>query len=280
MPDRRRFSPALALVLAVVLSQLGLAVYLLQVRIDDRFGEYRATEDVLYITHGRALRKVVLGFESLAADLYWLRTVQYYGGKRLQKTNKRYDLLERLLDITTDLDPHLTIAYRYGAIFLSEPFPMGAGVPLKGIKLIDKGIANEPDYWRFYLDKGFIYFWYFQDYKKAAEVFLDGSKIPGAPYWMVATAGRTLTRGGDRETARHLWRVLYETAENEQMRYNAFIHLQQLDALDAVDALTEVARTFEKRTGRFPESWKELIALRLLNGVPADPSGVPYVLNP
>jgi hypothetical protein len=223
---------------------------------------------------------MLLGFHSLAADLYWLRTVQYFGGKRLYEPEKRFDLLGPLLDITTDLDSHLKIAYRYGAIFLSEPWPRGAGLPLKGVELVDKGIVNNPEYWRFYLDRGFIYFWHLEDYEKAAETFLDGSKIPGAPYWMVATAGRTLTQGGQRETARLLWRALYDLAENEQIKGNAEIHLQQLDALDQIDSLLELARSFEERSGHFPQSWEEMVAAGFLPGIPLDPTGKPYILNP
>lgn len=268
------------LVSAIVFPPLLFAVYVLQVRIDDRFGPYRTAEEVLYIENGDMLKKVLLGYESLAADLYWLRTVQYFGWKRLFEPDKRFDLLEPLLEITTDLDPHFKIAYTYGATFLSEPFPKGAGVPLKGVELIDKGIENNPDYWRFYLDKGFLYYWFFEDYEKAAEVFLEGSKLPGAPYWMTAMAGRSLTKGGERETARELWRILYQTAENEQMRGNAIVHLQQLDALDHVETLTQVAELYQEKTGRFPEAWQELIAAGYLTAVPADPTGVPYELNP
>ena len=191
------------LVLIVVIGQLLFGLYLLQRRFDQRFGSYRATEEILYIDNGIALKKVLLGFESIAADLYWLRAIQYFGGKRLEEENKDFDLLEPLLNVTTDLDPHLKIVYRYGAVFLSEPFPRGQGEPRKGVRLVQKGIANNPDLWRFYIDKGFIYYWYLDDPQKAAEIFMEGSEIEGAPYWMVATAGRMLTESGDRQTA---WR--------------------------------------------------------------------------
>jgi hypothetical protein len=278
-PNRRRSSPTEYVILSLVFVLL-FVVYLLQSRFDERFGNYRATEEILYIDNGQALKKVLFGFDSLAADIYWLRTIQYFGGKRLEATNKRFDLLEPLLNITTDLDPHLKIAYRYGAIFLSEEFPRGQGDPFKGILLVDKGIANNPEHWRFYLDKGFIYYWYLKDYKKAAEVFLEGSKLPGAPYWMQATAARALTVGGERQTARELWRLLYESAENEQMRNNAMIHLQQLDALDIIDLLMELAGTYQERFGRFPESWQDLVGAGLLSAVPQDPTGIPFLLNP
>ncbi len=267
--------PAVALLLL-----LFVAVWLLQVAIDDGFGEYRATEEILYVEDGETLKKVLLGFESLAADLYWLRAVQYFGGQRLYSLEKKFDLLEPLLDITTTLDPHLKVAYTYGATLLSEPWPTGAGVPLKGLNLINKGIENNPDHWRFYLDKGFIYFWVLKDYKTAAEIFLEGSELPGAPYWMVTTAGRTLARGGERETARELWKIYYQTAENEQMRHNAQVHLQQLDALDQLEALTERAGKYKERFGHFPKSWQAMVEARYLLRIPVDPIGVPYVLNP
>ena len=254
-------------------------VYATQKHIDRTLGEYRSTEEVLYIESGELLKRVVIGFDSLAADLYWLRTVQYFGGKRLQLTNKNYDLLEPLLRITTTLDPNFKIAYTYGSTFLSEPFPFGADAPLKGIELVEEGMRNHPDYWRFYLDKGFIYYWYLEDYEKAAETFLEGSKIPGAPYWMVGTAGRTLAQGGDRQTARGLWRILYETSETDQQRENAAIHLRQLDALDQIEVLDAVLASYSEATGNKAMSLNELVEAGYLKGLPADPTGVPYHLD-
>ncbi len=256
------------------------AVYGIQARIDKSLGQYRATEEILYVDSGNVMKRVLLGFDNIAADLYWLRTVQYFGGKRLDATNKDYNLLEPLLNITIELDPKFKIAYSYGATFLSEPFPTGAGLPSKGIEIIDKGIAEHPGHWRFYLDKGFIYFWFLKDYKKAAEVTLEGSKLPGAPYWVVATASRMLTRGGERETARHLWQMLFEIAETSQQRDNAAIHLKQLDALDEIDLLRKAIGAFHQRDGRYPVSWQELVDAGFLKSVPVDPTGTAYVLNP
>ena len=265
--------------LASLVLLLG-AVYGIQARIDKSLGQYRATEEILYVDSGNVMKRVLLGFDNVTADLYWLRTVQYFGGKRLEATNKDYNLLEPLLNITIELDPNFKIAYSYGATFLSEPFPTGAGLPSKGIEIIDKGIAQHPGYWRFYLDKGFIYFWFLKDYKKAAEIFLQGSKLPGAPYWVVATASRMLTRGGERETARHLWQMLYEIAETNQQRDNATIHLKQLDALDEMDLLRKVIEAFHQRAGRYPANWQELVDTRFLKSVPVDPTGTAYLLNP
>ena len=264
----------------LALTGLLAGIVSIQSHIDEQFGEYRATEEILYVDNGKLLKKVMLGFENLGADLYWLRTVQYFGRKRLMVTTKNYALLDPLLRVTIDLDPEMKIAFSYGATFLSEPFPMGAGLPFKGIEIIDEGIKNHPDYWRFYLDKGFIYAEHLRDYKKAASIFLAGSELEGAPYWMVAVAGRMLAKGGDREMSRELWTALRDTAETEQQRDNASTHLQQLDALDEMDFFNEVVATYHERTGEYPERWQDLIGSGYLRMVPVDPLGIPYVLDP
>ena len=75
---------------------------------------------------GEQVKRLVPGFRSLAADIYWLRTVQYFGAERLFSPGKRFELLEPLTEITTTLDPRLEVAYRYGAIFLGERVPLGS----------------------------------------------------------------------------------------------------------------------------------------------------------
>ena len=75
-----------------------------------------------------------------AADVYWIRAIQHYGGERLSTAaDRNFELLFPLLDLATTLDPYFTIAYRFGAIFLSEPLPGGPGRPDQAIALLRKG---------------------------------------------------------------------------------------------------------------------------------------------
>jgi hypothetical protein len=261
------------------IAALLVAVGFLQAHIDETFGLYRSTEEILYVDDPVFLKRALVGFENVAADLYWLRTIQYFGGRRLAETDKKFDLLEPLLRITVTLDPDFKIAYTYGATFLAEAAPFGAGLPDRAVALIDDGIREHPDHWRFYLDKGFIYYWHLRDFERAAEIFLEGSELPGAPFWMRTMAGRALAQGGDRETARGLWRMLHDTAETSQQRENALAHLMQLDALDQMDALGKLVDAYRGRVGRAPRDWQELISAGMLSGIPVDPTGAAYVLD-
>ena len=51
---------------------------------EQRFPPPPPSEDSLYVTSGTALRRLTVGYSALAADLYWIRAIQYYGGVKLR----------------------------------------------------------------------------------------------------------------------------------------------------------------------------------------------------
>jgi hypothetical protein len=266
-------------VLLMLLLLAGSGVYWSQRAIDARVGQFRSTEEVLYLPSGKVIKTLSLGHSGLLADVYWMRAVQYYGGKRL-KNEKRFDLLDPLIGIATTLDPQLIHAYRFGAIFLSEQMPIGAEQPEKAVSLLKLGIERNPNEWQLYRDLGFVYYWYLQDYKKAAEAFLEGSKNPNSADWMKTFAAELLAKGGSRESARFLWQQFYDTADNEQMKRNARENLIRLQALNEMDILQEFISKVEAKFGRPVQSIDELVKLGLLRQRLLDPKGFIYIYNP
>jgi hypothetical protein len=266
------------IVLLILLLLAGSGVYWSQKAIDARVGQFRSTEEVLYLPSGKVIKTLSLGHSGLLADIYWMRAVQYYGEKRL-KNEKRFDLLDPLIGIATTLDPQLIHAYRFGAIFLSEKL-VGAEQPEKAVSLLKLGIERNPDEWQLYRDLGFVYYWYLQDYKKAAEAFLEGSKNPNSAAWMKTFAAELLAKGGSRESARFLWQQFYDTADNEQMKRNARENLIRLQALDQMDILREFISKVEGKLGRPIQSIEELVKLGLIKQHPLDPKGFTYIYNP
>jgi hypothetical protein len=261
--------------LALLLAAL---VPFFQSRIDATVGEYRAQEEVLYVSSGRDVRRLVPGFEGLAADLYWLRTVQYFGGQRLFARDKRFDLLRPLIEITTDLDPRLVIAYSYGATFLSEPQPIGAGRPQEGIEVLEKGVAAMPDNWRMRQELGFFHFVFLHDAPRAAQILLEASRLPGAAFWLKNLAAMVLAKDGKRQGSREIWRQIYEQSEGP-MRDNALRHIQVLEAYDVADKVQSLVAEFARRTGRRPESLDELRSAGLVRGPVVDQSGMPFLYD-
>ena len=262
-----------------IAAMLSLAVVLQIVR-DRAFAYTTIDRQVLYVSDPDAMRRAALSYDALLADVYWIRALQHYGGERQKPTSdRRYDLLYPLLDLTTTLDPRFNIAYRFGAIFLAEPEPGGAGQPEQAIALLKKGIALNPAKWEYYQDIGFIYYWYVRDYQMAAAWFDRGGEIPRAPFWLKTWAAVMLTRGGDREASRALWTQIGQS-EDDWLRRMSRVRLLQLEALDQIDVLKGFVDAFTKRTGMRPRSWEQMATAGAIEGLPLDPSNTPYTLDP
>ena len=238
------------------------------------------TANLLYVRSPDAMRRMALSYDSLLADLYWVRAIQHYGTTRLSTDpGTRFDLLYPLLDLTTSLDPHFTVAYYFGSLFLAEPPPGGPGRPDQAIALLEKGLEALPDRWELAQSIGFVHYWWLQDYEEAAAWFATASEFPSAPIWMAPLAAVTLAEGGSRESSRLLWREIAQGVDDEWFRNEATRRLRQLDAMDHIDALGNAVVAFEQGTGRTPSGWEEMWRAGYLPGVPVDPTGFPYSLE-
>ena len=262
-----------------VLVLLVLAVTVQMVR-ERAYAYNPVEEDVLYVRSGDVMKRAALSYDAVVADLYWIRALQHFGRERQKSpADRHFDLLYPLLDLSTTLDPLFTVGYRFGAIFLAEPRPGGAGRPDQAIELLQKGIRFDRAKWDYYQDIGFIYYWHLHDYEHAADWFRRGGDVSGAPWWLRTYAAVMLTRGGDRRASRSMWMQIGQT-DDQFLRSTAQTRLEQLDALDQIDTLGKIVAEFTKRTGRRPQTWQDLGAAGLLRGVPLDPSRMPYPLNP
>jgi hypothetical protein len=266
-----------AVVLAVACLASAIALQAARDRIYPR--DEAQARALLYVRSGPAMRRIALSFDALAADVYWIRAVQHYGGDRLDPGKQRkYELLYPLLDLTTSLDPYFTIAYRFGSIFLSEGYPGGAGRPDLAIALLQKGIAAQPARWQYFHDIGFVHYWQLRDQKTAAEWFRKAAAQPGAPNWLESVAATMLIEGGDRPSARFLLQQIMK-ADEPWLQRMASRGLKQVDALDAIDLLRQRVTAYPPPAGQ-SYSWDWLVRRGVLRGVPLDPTGVPFDIDP
>jgi tetratricopeptide (TPR) repeat protein len=267
----------------------------LQAAREKHYPPRESDEETLYMQSGTTLKRVSGAYSLLGADLYWIRAIQYYGGtkQRLEAeahwpapppllardTSDDYRLLFPLLEITTTLDPRFTIAYRFGAVFLAEAQPRGAGRPDQAVALLEKGLAARPDKWEYMQDIGFVHYWYVHDYRAAAGWFRRASEVSNAPWWLKSLAATTLAQGGDRRSSRAMWAAIHESADNDWLRSDAERRLLQLRALDEIDELQRRLDRYASRVGHPAATWNELARAGLLAGVPLDPVRAPYELT-
>ena len=272
MNGSRRVTITAAVLLVACLA--GSIVFLRRI---DQLRTGATLEDVLFITSPKAVKRLSLGYDGLLADIYWTRAVQYFGGRHVAGAS-HFRMLAPLLEITTTLDPHLVVAYQFGANFLSPKPPNGAGMPEKAVQLVNYGIQNNPNDWKLYYELGFIYYMDVKDYAKAADAFARGSQVPDAHPFLKVMAAQMAQHAGDTQMARALWTTTYQSTQDKQIRGNALAHLRALQVADEVTAIEAIVGQYRQTTGRTPASLNELVAANYLKYVPLDPAGHPYRL--
>ena len=291
MPKHPRWRAAAALAVVVILMS-GAAG--LQAMREARYPGPVVEEASLYVTSGAVARRLTAGYNALAADLYWIRAIQHFGDVRLRLARdgavlarsgaaggpSDYRLLFPLLDLATTLDPQFNIAYRFGSVFLAEAYPGGAGRPDLAIALLEKGIRDRPDKWEYMQDIGFVHYWWRHDYRAASQWFERASRVDGAPWFLRSLAATTLAEGGDRRSSRVMWEAIRESAELDWLRADAERRLTQLDAADFIASLQKVVDRRISMTGEPPRDWQGMVRGRLIPGIPTDPAGVPYEIDP
>lgn len=280
--------------LLVLIIVVGLSAAALLTRWSDsqsRPGVDQFVEEPLYL-NGPAMKRLTLAFNGVAADWYWMRSLQYVGRKIINFEDShdgRFNLndlsaldlrmLPSLLRMSTTLDPQFMEPYYYGAVILPDINPAEA------VSLLQQGIAANPDQWRLYQHLGYIY-WQNRDYEKAAEVYAAGARLPGAPLWMTAISARMKAEGGSRGAAREMYRHLGEVSNDEAVKDMVAKQITRLDSQDERDLISKALREYAAANGRCASSWREVTTVLRARGLrsdttgaPLDPSGTPYRLT-
>jgi tetratricopeptide (TPR) repeat protein len=190
-------------------------------RIEARTPQTAESVDPIFFPRAEILRPALLGFDRLAADLAWIRTVQYFGGRVERRQN--FPQLYQLVEMTTALDPDFLDAYLLGGLFLviARQFP-------QAVAIYEKGIAARPEAWQIPHDLGRLYFLELHDNEKALRWWEVANRLPGRPEYLPRFLARLYAKTGALETALELWQAMYEGSDNDWVRKTAKQEMQKI----------------------------------------------------
>jgi tetratricopeptide (TPR) repeat protein len=189
--------------------------------------------DNLYLPSGKFIDQASLGYNQLAADLTWFNAIQYYGGFRQEHHDLAY--FAGLINIVTDLDPHFTFPYIFGAVVMSQDL----GAFPEAVTLLRKGMTRNPQNWEFPFEIGFLYYVDQRNNQMAAQYFELAAKLPGGGDKARRFAAFIYSRAGHEHNSVRMWEELIETTDEPWMRELAERSLEKLKAKHANDAFRE-----------------------------------------
>ena len=214
-------------------------------------------EELLYFPSNEFVKATTGGFDLLLADFLWIETGSYFGKHRF--SDRRYPYLYHMLDIITDLDPKFIPVYTLGTILLTAD----AKESDLALKLLNKGMADNPELWQIPFTKGFIYYIHNKNPKEASKWFLIASYKENAPEIVQKFATWTLYKGKGVELTLRLYLRLYEISSSEIFMEKAIKGINKV--------LSDQYRQFYKDKGYYAASLFDLYKTGYLPFIPQIP---------
>lgn len=171
-------------------------------------------EELSYYPSGRHLRPMTLGHAETAADLAWLRAVQYYGAHRM--SDNQFTRMSHVFDVLTSLAPGFVPAYVFGGFALAQE----GGDFAAAERLLHKGLEANPRSGTLAFQLGFLYYVRpgGRDLRKAAEMFERAARQPDAPPQAGRFAAYARQHSGDLRVALELWTRVAQDSPNKYLR--------------------------------------------------------------
>lgn len=189
------------LILLILVSLTG--SWLLAMDLDRRQPKDTLKEED-YLIPGDRLQPLLMGYDLIVADFFWLETVQYLGKHLL--TDRQFPFLyPRLLRVVT-LDPHFIEVYRLGGIFLAY----SADQVDEALSLLERGVFSNEGRWELPHDLGVIHYLRKKDYSQALHWLERANRLPGRPDYVPRFIARLYAATGEQETSIEMWTRIHE----------------------------------------------------------------------
>ncbi len=222
--------------------------------------------DIEAIPRPGVLAWVFLGQRTLAADLNWLRAVQYVGEPRAEQ--RGWDRLYPLVDAITDLDPRHGYAYQVAGTILSS-----VGRIDESNRILEKGMRNVPDRYILPYNRAFNAFYYDDDWPAAGRYAELAARTPGAPPHLRQNVLAYYVKGKRADAAVSFLEQSLAEAKDPDSRKAVERQLRQARLEQVAAGIEEAVLEWRRRYFTGPLSLGQLASEGLLPSIPPDPMG-------
>ena len=232
-----------------------------------------AGAQVLYLPSGRYLKITSLGYPEVVADIIYIWSIQYYSN---YQESDRFMYLEHIYgSVISELDPKYVDPYLIGAMIMS----VEANDDEMALRLLDKGIAANPDEWILAFDAAFLCYDRLKDYPRAARYFETALKAPEVPTAVRRLHAEMYNKMGDKRASLGYWTEVLQGADSDYVRNVSSMHVHDLTIEVDLETLRDAVASFRAKLGTNPPDLQALARVGLIGEVPVDPEGNAYLYD-
>lgn len=257
----------------VALSVAMAVAALASIRLDRAALAAPETEPV-YLPRADYLRPMALGWRNALANVLWFRTISYFGAH--YRGDHTYPWLAAMCDLVTDLDPRAMHVYRFAGVIL----PWEADQVDAGIALLQKGLRQFPDDWMLHYHLGFHHYFFKNDIDTALAHLREAMAFPGVHPSIARLAAVLAQHQYGPETTLAFLQELADNVDSRDVRGVVEEHMREARLAADLEQLRAAVETYRERTGNLPPSLPAMVDAGILRGIPPDPFGSRYELDP
>lgn len=212
------------------------------------------TEERVMVVPADSAPVVAFGYREAAADLLWIRALNYYATGLLEHGGFRY--LRPIIDTIISLAPRFEPIYRWaGTTVMMQPGTITQQSIEISAHYLELGVKAFPDNYHLLFALGITYFADMEgtpaevrDYQnRGAELISRAIHTEGAPPNLAMTAAAMQTRVGQAERAQRVLREAILTTDDENARQEMTAYFGRLADPERAEALNEAHEAFVDR---------------------------------
>lgn len=227
-----------------------------------------------YLPSGAFLKGAALAYDSVLADLLWIKAIAYFGGQYVSEHD--YTWLYHMLDIATTLDPFFEDLYEFGGIILANE----VGDIGQSSSLLKKGMENvskeHPRYWYLPFFLAFNHWYHDNDFKKGAEYLEIAARYPQAPSYLPMLTARMYADASQAEMALPFLDEMIRSARTPERRAELEQRKKEVRINMDLDMLDQAVFTYRNLFNDYPTSLDDLVKQGIVKQIPVEPFGGQY----
>jgi hypothetical protein len=214
------------------------------------------------------------GFRNVLSDVVWLEAVQVAGNRDM--TRGDYDRLYELLGVVSNFDPKFEIPYLLGGLVLGESQDHAQ----KALEVFNRGKGQFPNDWQFPFYIGYTNYFSLGETETAGKAMAEAARLPGSPAYLPGLASRMLSEAREPGAALALLETIVRQDNDPARRAVLERRIREVTVERDLQALESAVKSYREKMGAVPRELSDLVRAGILPGIPEEPNGGRYFMEP
>ena len=198
------------------------------------------------------------------------------GGRELEDDPGDFERLFDLLNVEANFDPKFDIPYLLGGLVLGES-PDHAK---KALEVFERGKREYPADWRFPFYIGYTNYFSLGETEAAGKAMAEAARLPGSPAYLPGLASRMLSEAREPGVALAMLETIVRQESDPSRRAVLERRIREVTVERDLLALERAVESYREKMGAVPRALSDLVRAGILTGIPEEPNGGRYLMEP